>query len=124
STLTLARQRIAKDEDAARDTFRFWTTVQITVSVVGLILLITLSWVVVRGILDPTGKLIDRMKDMAEGASDLTKRVEVRSSDEIGQLSGFINAVIQRIHDLIARIRVATIQLNSTATEIAASAGE
>jgi len=73
---------------------------------------------------EPTGRLIDRMKDMAEGASDLTKRIEINSGDEIGQLARFINAVIQRIHDLIARVRVATITLNSTATEIAASASE
>ncbi len=123
-TLKVALQRIAKDEEAAQETFRFWVGVQIAVSVAGLALLITLSWVVVRGIVSPTGKLIDRMKDMAEGASDLTKRVEVDSNDEIGLLAGFINAVIQRIHDLIARVRVSTIQLNTTATEIAASAAE
>jgi methyl-accepting chemotaxis protein WspA len=124
STLTIARRRIAKDEEDAYYTFRFWITIQLIIGFVGLVFLIALSWFILRGIVEPTGKLIDRMKDMAEGASDLTKRVEVNSTDEIGQLSGFINAVIQRIHDLIARIRVATIQLNSTATEIAASAGE
>ena len=124
NALTIANRRIAQDEEDAQNTFRFWVTIQITISVIILIILITLSWTVVRGIVAPTTKLIDRMQDMAEGASDLTRRVEVDSRDEIGQLSGFINAVIHRIHDLIARIRVATIQLNSTATEIAASASE
>jgi len=119
-----AEARIEQDEQAAQNTFRFWVAVDLILSAIGLSISLVLSSIIVRGIVEPTGILIDRMKDMAEGASDLTKRVEVRSSDEIGQLSGFINAVIQRIHDLISRIRVATIQLNSTATEIAASANE
>jgi methyl-accepting chemotaxis protein WspA len=97
---------------------------QIVFGVAILALLCFISWVVSRGILAPTAGLVERMNDMAEGASDLTKRVEVESQDEIGQLAGLINAVIQRIHDLIARVRVATIQLNSTSAEIAAAAGE
>jgi methyl-accepting chemotaxis protein WspA len=123
-SLKVAQARIQEDEQAAGSTFRFWVTAQIVISLIGLTVLIALSWVVVRGIAGPTGSLIDRMKDMADGASDLTKRIEVNSGDEIGQLARLINAVIQRIHDLIARVRVATIQLNSTATEIAASASE
>ncbi len=120
----VANARISADEQAAQHTMRNWITTQIILGLAGLGILLALSWIVVRGIVAPTDALIDRMKDMAQGASDLTKRVEVHSRDEIGQLAGFINAVIQRIHDLIARVRVATIQLNSTATEIAASASE
>jgi methyl-accepting chemotaxis protein WspA len=119
-----AQKRIDQDEEGAQETFRFWIIVQAVLGVAGVAILLLLCWIVVRGIVAPTEKLIERMKDMAEGASDLTRRVEVNSQDEIGQLSGYINAVIQRIHDLIARVRVSTIQLNSTATEIAASAGE
>ena len=120
----VANARIKDDEQSARSTMRTWITTQIIMGIAGLGILIALSWVVVRGIVVPTEALIDRVQDMAEGASDLTKRVTVDSHDEIGQLAGFINAVIQRIHDLIARVRIATIQLNSTATEIAASASE
>src|SRR5262249_20407652 len=44
--------------------------------------------------------------------------------DEVGTLGGLVNALIKRIHDLIVPIRVATIQLNATATQIAATAAE
>jgi methyl-accepting chemotaxis protein WspA len=124
AALSVAETRVTKDEEGAQASFRFWVITQIVVSVAGLVVMIALSWVVVRSIAVPTISLIDRMQDMAEGASDLTKRIEVNSGDEIGQLARLINAVIQRIHDLIARVRVATIQLNATATEIAASASE
>lgn len=122
--VTLARDRIAADEQAAKDSMRNWMFTQVIFGVAVLALLMAASWVIGRAILTPTAGLIDRMGDMAEGAADLTKRVEVDSQDEIGQLSLLINAVIQRISDLISRIQMATVQLNATATQIAAAAGE
>ncbi len=122
--VTLARDRIAADEQAAKNSMRNWMFTQIIFGVAVLALLMTASWLIGRAILTPTAGLIDRMGDMAEGAADLTKRVDVDSQDEIGQLSSLINAVIQRINDLIARVQMATVQLNATATQIAAAAGE
>ena len=81
-------------------------------------------WFISGSIVRGTVVLLERVGEMATGAADLTRRIPVTSGDEIGKLAGLINAVIQRIHDLIARARVATIQLNSTATEIAASANQ
>jgi methyl-accepting chemotaxis protein WspA len=120
----LANLRIEADEQRARNSITGWTITQLVFGVLVLVLLGVISWIIVRGIVVPTSGLIDRMTDMAEGAADLTKRVKVESGDEIGQLAELINAVIQRIHDVVARVKVASIQLNSTATEIAAAAGE
>jgi methyl-accepting chemotaxis protein WspA len=120
----LANSRVTADKNYAKDSIQFWIVVQVLFGVVVLVVLVLTSWLIGRGILRPTAGLIDRMNNMAEGATDLTKRVEVDSDDEIGQLSTLINAVIERIHDLISHVQAAAIQLNSTATEIAAAAGE
>jgi methyl-accepting chemotaxis protein WspA len=120
----LANDRIERDQDQAESSITVWTITQLVFGVLVLAALGAISWIIVRGIVGPTNGLIERMNDMAEGAADLTKRVKVESADEIGKLAELINAVIQRLHDLIARVKVATIQLNSTATEIAAAAGE
>jgi methyl-accepting chemotaxis protein WspA len=122
--VNLANSRIADDEKKAEKSITGWTITQLVFGVLVLAVLGIISWIIVRGIVEPTSGLIDRMNDMAEGAADLTKRVNVESADEIGKLAELINAVIQRIHDLIARVKVASIQLNSTATQIAAAAGE
>ncbi|MBN2290838.1 MAG: methyl-accepting chemotaxis protein [Pirellulales bacterium] len=120
----LAENRIKADEDAAKNSMKYWMITQIVFGLIVLVVLMAASWLIGRAILRPMAGFIDRMSDMAEGAADLTKRVEVDSQDEIGQLSVLINAVIQRINDLISRIQMATVQLNATATQIAAAAGE
>ncbi|NQT37293.1 MAG: methyl-accepting chemotaxis protein, partial [Planctomycetes bacterium] len=120
----MANTRIEEGQTKAKDSVRRWLIVQVVFGIVVIAVLAAISRMIGRAILVPTAGLIDRMNDMAEGAADLTKRVEVDSEDEIGQLSALINAVIQRIHDLIARVRMATIQLNATAMQIAAAAGE
>jgi methyl-accepting chemotaxis protein WspA len=120
----LAVNRNAVDEELARTTTQLWITLQVLFFAAITIAAGALGWFIYRSLTRPLAELIERMTEMSSGAADLTKRVEVTSEDEIGRLATLINSVIQRIHDLIARARIATIQLNSTATEIAASANQ
>jgi methyl-accepting chemotaxis protein WspA len=80
------------------------------------------GWLLVRGIVRPTGALLDRVNQMASGASDLTARVAIDSQDEIGQLAVGINAMIAKIQVVVQRVREASVQLLSTAAQIAATA--
>lgn len=120
----IANERNQKDEDNAKALLASWVTWQVVVGLVLIVILGATSWLFVRGIVVPTTQLLERVTDIAEGAADLTKRVPVESSDEMGALAGMINGFIKKIHDLIARLRMPTVQLNSTATEIAAAASE
>jgi methyl-accepting chemotaxis protein WspA len=124
AAVQLANTLIVDDQQRAADNVRNWLITQVLFGLVVVGALVVISWIIGRGILIPTTGLIERMNDMAEGAADLTKRVTVESQDEIGQLAALINAVIQRIHDLIVRVQTSTVQLNATATQIAAAAGE
>ena len=72
----------------------------------------------------PIRNLIDRVKDIAQGDGDLTQRIEVKSKDEIGQLGGFVNEFIVKIHDVISEVAGATREVASAATEIASSSEE
>jgi len=47
-------------------------------------------------------ELLARLKDISEGDGDLTKRVELNSKDEIGQLAQSFNGFIEQIQSLIA----------------------
>jgi methyl-accepting chemotaxis protein WspA len=93
-------------------------------SAAALVVGLVLSSLVSRGITRPLHRMAAVMDNISAGAGDLTQQVKVESSDETGALAGMVNALIKRIHDLVVPIRVATIQLNATATQIAATAAE
>lgn len=123
-TVKLANARIVEDEQHGRATISDWQTTQFIAGLVTIAVVMFVTWRIGQGIVIPTNRMIDRVADMADGAADLTKRVQVDGEDEISRLGKLVNAVIQRIHDLIVRVRVSTIQLHSTSTEIAAAASE
>jgi methyl-accepting chemotaxis protein WspA len=118
-------ERIVKaDEEQIEATIHYWTVVQIIFSVVVFIIVGVVSWIIARGIMQPTAVLLERVKDMSQGEADLTRRIPVTSADEIGNLGQALNQVIGKIHDLIVRVRTMTVAMFSTATEIAAAAEE
>jgi len=81
-------------------------------------------WLMKRMFSRPIGELIERVKDIAQGEGDLTKRIDVRSEDEIGQLGTWFNAFVGKIHDVIVEVGDATRDVASASTEIAASSEE
>ncbi|MBP3954564.1 methyl-accepting chemotaxis protein [Gemmata sp. G18] len=94
------------------------TVMSITaVSVFGL-----LGGVIIRSVVKSATALNERVRQMASGAGDLTARIAVDGADEMGQLAEGINAVIGKIHGIVAKARESSLQLLSIATQIAATA--
>jgi methyl-accepting chemotaxis protein WspA len=120
--IALTSERIAAERLDAADRVRFWGNVNLAVSLVAVIGLVTLKAFVARSIVRSTDVLNTRMEQLASGASDLTARVPVTSEDELGQLSAHINAMIGKIQAIVAKVREASLQLLSVASEIAATA--
>ncbi|HCY88460.1 MAG TPA: hypothetical protein DHV36_25215 [Desulfobacteraceae bacterium] len=56
------------------------------------------------------------LKDVAEGEGDLTKRIEIRSGDEIGELSRYFNLFIERLQTMIADISESSQVLSGSVT--------
>jgi len=93
------------------------------------LVMISLSWLSVRGITRPLNKMIYMVKDSAEGDGDLTKRLVVERKDEIGEVSEYINQFIQNIQGIVQRITensnmvtASSDQLSSIAKELSSGA--
>ena len=69
----------------------------------------------------PLAKLVDRVRDIATGEGDLTKRVNMQRSDEIGQLAGYTDQFIVKVHDIMAMVSGAAGEVAAAATQVAAS---
>lgn len=124
ATVELANKLVVDLQLEASQNISRWNIWLSIFSIGVLVLVLVIGWAIAQSILVPTNKLIKRMQDIAEGAADLTQRVDANSHDEIGHLGQLINAVISRIHDLISHVRVSSVQLHATGTEIGAAATE
>ena len=58
-------------------------------------------------------------KDIAQGEGDLTKRLSVSETGELGQLSGWFNSFLQRLSDLIVEIKDFAVNIKHASQEIA-----
>ena len=124
ATVELANKLVDDLQLEASQNISRWNIWLSIFSIGVLVLVLVIGWAIAQSILVPTNKLIKRMQDIAEGAADLTQRVDANSHDEIGHLGQLINAVISRIHDLISHVRMSSVQLHATGTEIGAAATE
>jgi len=96
-------------------------------SMIALIILIAMaavtSWFVARQ-LNELGRISEALADIAEGDGDLTRRLEVRSNDEVGQLADKFNLFVGRLHTMVKNVRDVTVALNQGATESADAASQ
>lgn len=121
-TAELVRGVTAALEERAAWRTSFWMWSLLAFAVLSVLTVAVLGWATARSVIQPARTLIGRVEEMASGASDLTARVQIDSTDEIGLLARGINAVIAKIHVVVQRVREASVQQLSTATEIAATA--
>ena len=64
----------------------------------------------------------DRLRDIADGDGDLTKRIELQSSDELGTLAVSFNNFVEKLHDIISQVSQGTLQVASASYELQANA--
>jgi len=77
-----------------------------------------ISFIVIRGIMTPIRSTVDILRDIAEGNGDLTKRVEVKSSDEIGQLGTYFNTFMSQLQSIVSEVINAAAQLSVAADQM------
>lgn len=62
------------------------------------------SFLIIRSITHSFDVIIERVKDMASGDADLTKKIHISSQDEFGEMAKWINQFIGELHELVSRI--------------------
>jgi methyl-accepting chemotaxis protein len=77
-----------------------------------------LSWMLSRSMVKPVSDMVVRIKDIAEGEGDLTKRIAVHSQDELGQLGRWFNTFIERLHAIIVQVKKNSERLNDSSSHM------
>lgn len=78
----------------------------------------------VRRLMGPIKRTASAMHDIALGRGDLTRRLEVESRDEIGNLAVQFNAFVARMQETLRDVRRSTVSVYHSAGEIARSSEE
>lgn len=86
------------------------------VVVFALLLSITISLRII--VIKPIKHVIHSMKDIAEGEGDLTRRLEVRNEDEIGELGHWFNVFIQNVQEIIRDVVNVVGELRASSTNL------
>ena len=86
--------------------------------VVGLVIGLILAWAVSFMVTCPLINAVNAMKEVSEGEGDLTLRLEVSGTDEIGQLASSFNGFISRMQLVIREVTASTSQLSAAAEEM------
>ena len=82
-------------------------------------------------IIKPINNAVVGLKDIAQGEGDLTKRLEITSRDEVGELSKWFNAFLDQLQQLIGHIvenvhsvESASAELSAISTQMSTGAGD
>jgi methyl-accepting chemotaxis protein len=124
-------KKIGDDATAARIRSARLEYTIFTVVGVGIFLLIVWGVALIRGVSLALKNMISMVKDLAEGEGDLTKRLEVVSHDELGELAKWFNTFLDEIRKIISevsrtaeQVANASEELNTTSQQITANSEE
>ncbi|MBC7353344.1 MAG: methyl-accepting chemotaxis protein [Thermogutta sp.] len=90
----------------------FAKTLALGATGLGVVVAVILGFVLATSIIRPVNKVVAMLKDVSEGEGDLTKRLEVTSHDEIGQLAQYFNAFCDKLEALIRDVAASAEQFN------------
>ncbi len=91
---------------------------------ISITIIIIFSLLFGRQIVKPIKVMITRVKDLAEGEADLTKRVKSENNDELGELANWFNKFIERIQGIIIEVKSNASSVSSASTELSSTAEE
>ncbi len=98
-------------------------TMMLILTIIGMSLIVGIcSYVVVYFLVIKRIRAVsENLKDIAQGAGDLTKRLVIGQKDELGELAQWFNVFVQKVQEVIKKIRVSSQNLEDSSNELSAT---
>ncbi|MEZ3446985.1 MAG: methyl-accepting chemotaxis protein [Lachnospiraceae bacterium] len=117
--LSLAAESLADDQVQAATLFY---TVSVAISAVFVavmvLMILVISLSVIKPARDATLQLNQMISAIEDGSGDLTKRIRVRSQDEVGQLVNGVNNFIDQLHTIMKKIQTSSVNMEAHVGDI------
>lgn len=98
---------------SASSTFKAALAISIIVFVAAALLPFGVSLIMKSLILSPVTKMVETIEAVAHG--NLTRRIDVKATDEIGEMAKHFNIFVEKLHDAITHVAESSNQVSSAA---------
>jgi methyl-accepting chemotaxis protein len=92
--------------------------VNLMVTLIVVLLAGMVIYVIANSVVRPINRVVDGLKDAAEGEGDLTKRLQISSQDEVGDLAKWFNVFIEKMQAIIKDVADNAAQLKQSSGEL------
>jgi methyl-accepting chemotaxis protein len=100
------------------------TRFTIILAVIALLVAVVIVYFVLHKSTKPIVMVAETLKDISEGEGDLTRTIDVKSKDEIGDLAKYFNQTLGKIKNLIILIKKEAGQLSEIGGDLASNMTE
>ena len=91
---------------------------QVGLVVLGIVVIVLSALLSIFSISSPLRQVAERMRDIAEGDGDLTRRLPVNGKDEIADVSRAFNTFAETAHKLVSQVVITTRSLSDSADRL------
>lgn len=91
-------------ELAVNETSKGFLTLMAVIFSLMIIALVIIVTIIKKLVSNPLNELSDVAKDISLGDGDLTKRLSITTTDEIGESSHFMNKFIEKVQDVVTKV--------------------
>ena len=89
-------------------------TIGIAVLVIGLAFILWLTHLIMQ----PIEQIMLLLKDISEGAGDITRRLGIARTDELGQLAGYFDRTFEKIQEAIQGVKTTTSDMQTAGSQL------
>jgi len=107
---------IAQDLASALDAQQSLRKLMVGLVAAVIVIVFVLALLFSRALTQPLLEVVGNLKEISQGEADLTRTLKINSNDEVGELAGNFNQFVERLREMVLRIRSAASDI-FTATE-------
>jgi len=120
--LSMAHFKIMAGKDQVMAEFAQRTMfLMLFVVIVASIVAVLTAQVIARSVSRPVETMTTHLAEMAAGGGDLTRRIEVKSADEVGQMSASLNEFLDKLEKIIIEVKGGASSISSAAQQVSST---
>jgi methyl-accepting chemotaxis protein len=96
----------------------------IIIALISILVLVIIVSLVIKRALNPIATVTSSLKDISEGEGDLTRTINVKANNEIGELARYFNSTLEKIRTMVVSIKQHSGELFNIGNELSQRMGE